>query len=112
MGERRTKATRRGREAWREREGRRWEEIGGSQANHEQAKRREVISGHRAQRGERKRREMKEGKRRGGEEGNKRGVKGWGGGSVRPLGCRVTVSNDHFCDYATGLILLAATSQK
>lgn len=25
---------------------------------------------------------------------------------------RVTVSNDHFCDYATGLILLAATSQK
>lgn len=23
-----------------------------------------------------------------------------------------TVSNDHFCDYATGLILLAATSQK
>lgn len=24
----------------------------------------------------------------------------------------VTVSNDHFCDYATGLILLAATSQK
>lgn len=50
------------------------EEIGGSQANHEQAKRLEVISGHRAQRGKKKRREKKEGKRRGGEEGEKTGV--------------------------------------
>lgn len=42
--------------------------------------------------------------------GLNRGVKV--GGVRGKTGCGVTVSNDHFCDYATGFISLAATSQK